>query len=625
MTAISSGDLAADEGLDGCSPPPSLGSKAMLPTAPLPAQGSGSSPASAGSRYAVESLVRALEDSASPLTCTRLAVALLSHVPADMVRLAMAELDRLLQRDFIGALPLDISLRVLEFLPAADVARNVGLVSRAWRAVATQPHLWRRLFSAQGWKLDTRRWRVYCLLPSVAAVDRALLRCTIIQAAKALGPGSDGALAPAVVRYRSSLHLPPLQCGLSSNAQSVLDIGRLPRTMDSLATATAEAMSTRLQPRSPLPPPQAASAPQQQQQQQQRRRRQFEHSTSLWPTRARTEDWQGQKDRAADWRRLYAEYHRLCANWQAGRCHIDRLELAHNESIYCVHIDGGSRLFTGSRDNTVRLWHLPEAGAQITQLATLQGHTGSVLTLQADGAMLATGSSDASACIWDLRSCTVVHRLVHPDSVLSLRFSNKWLVTACKDRVLRVWSRSQDRMCDLGHAWTQAFELAGHAVAINSVHLHGDMLVSASGDRTVRVWDLERRACMHVLDEHARGVACLDFDGRFVASGSSDCAIRVWDAATGACVRTIPNAHSDLVRTIMFDRGLDVLVSGSYDEKLKVWQFSTGRLIHCIRNAHTSRVFKLALDKTRIVSCSHDRSVAIVDFAADLPHARLLL
>ncbi|KAJ2042386.1 hypothetical protein GGI08_007736, partial [Coemansia sp. S2] len=89
--------------------------------------------------------------------------------------------------------------------------------------------------------------------------------------------------------------------------------------------------------------------------------------------------------------------------------------------------------------------------------------------------------------------------------------------------------------------------------------------------------------------------------------------------------RVIHNAHSDLVRTIMFDRAMDIIVSGSYDESIKIWRFSTGALMHKIKNVHTSRVFKLMFDRSRIVSCSHDRSISIIDFGANLPHGRMLV
>ncbi|KAJ1853933.1 hypothetical protein GGH12_004500 [Coemansia sp. RSA 1822] len=608
----------SDEGFDDCFPlrtPPSSASKpkAVKPSTVLAAES-----------QAMESLAQVLQKSATPQACTHLALALLARVPAAMLRLAMQELDRRLRRDFVDVLPMDISLRIFEFLPAVDVARNVALVSRQWYAVATQPHLWQRQFRAQGWRLDGERWKMYCSFSCIADTDRALLHRSATQIASAFTTASPGTLAPAIASRRSmyALHREfaslyaleadgsPLMGSLAAaltlpvpwRAPSPESSSSSPRTCiirdpASLGRFSGPNRHVRFCMSSSSYPPQPQPLA-----------RNLQHLHSL-PAR--------RQSKPVDWRGVYAEHHQLLANWREGRCRVDRWESAHPESIYCVQFGRDNRVYTGSRDHTVRLWHLSETGSQITQLATLAGHTGSVLTLQADDTTLVTGSSDATACVWDLATCTVRRRLQHADAVLSLRFSDKWLVTASKDRMLHVWRRD----CDYAHA----FALPGHAVAINAISLHGDMLVSASGDRTIKLWDLATRTCVHTLDEHTRGVATLDFDGIHIVSGSSDRSIRIWNALTGVCERTIANAHADLVRTVAFSRAMDVVVSGSYDETIKVWSFSTGALIHKFRNVHTSRVFKLMFDRTRIVSCSHDRSVSIIDFAADLPRARLLL
>ncbi|KAJ2079421.1 hypothetical protein H4R24_003786 [Coemansia sp. RSA 988] len=650
----------ADEGFDDGGSPRQPGP--MLPKAVAPMALADYTPSwnGLGGDQRLESLVRALQRSVAPQMCTQVAVALLLHVPVDMLKLAILELDRRLRRDFIGMLPSEISLRILQFLPATEVAGSVMLVSQQWYAVATQSWLWRRLYRSQGWALEMRRWALYCSLPKVGDVSRLLLTRSIMQVTGAVTSASTATLAPAISTRgtRSTAFGQGSRAGL--DALRLLDSHAPVSAMESLATATAEAMSSRathagaLLPRSPLLPTGFGHLPR------------LSSSRSLWtraqsgrvanPAEKMTWDaarWldRGQRhhphpwdsgigvlpglapqaplahnsspapasglNTPVDWRRAYADYHQLLENWRRGRCHIDRWEAAHSESIYCLQFDRRNRLFTGSRDHTVRLWHMAEVGGHITHLATLRGHTGSVLTLQADNAStLVTGSSDATACVWDLQSCTVLHRLQHSDAVLSLRFTSKWLVTACKDRVLRVWRR------DRGYTM---FELTGHTIAVNAIHLHGDVLVSASGDRSIRVWDLTTRDCVLTLDEHVRGVACLDFDGEYIVSGSSDRSIRVWDAKSGACLQVITGAHSDLVRTVMFNRRMDVVVSGSYDESIKIWSLSTGALLHTFRNVHSLRVFKLMFDCSRIVSCSHDRSVSIIDFGANVPNARLFL
>ncbi|KAJ1663106.1 hypothetical protein EV178_005281 [Coemansia sp. RSA 1646] len=692
-----------------------------------------------------ESLALTLRTSVSPEACVHLAVRLLSHVSTDMLKIAMQQLDLLLRRDFIGMLPLEISTRILEYVPTTDLVRSISLVSRKWHAAAIQPCLWRRLFHSQGWGIDKERWALYCSLPCSVTPARALLDGSMLQVSKAL-VGSDPAVAEG--SSRSPVLVPGSRSNMAANARQIMLAGEntsssssslvqaalmfdtrspMQQSVDSLSTVTAQAMALGLAWQSPRRPRRvlntmgspdhrtavgrvSTSAPSEQfelsvdrdpadrdgksmppfeacatsgsatsnrfgyvfgagkqrsyRQQQQQHRRQ--HSTGgepflsaasmpsspypfltsppllkmpspkQRPSYSPRVQWQTpllvpraggiiDKQQAAgkarvapiNWRRMYSEYHQLLANWRDGRCRVDRWESAHAESIYCLQFDRDNRLFTGSRDCTVKVWHLSETGSQITPLATLKGHAGSVLTLQADGSTLVTGSSDGTVCVWDTNTYSVAHRLDHADAVLSLRFNSTWLATACKDRVVRVWRRGLD--------YSDTFELRGHGVAINAIHLHGDRLVSASGDRTIKVWDLTTRACVLTLADHTRGVACLDFDGTCIVSGSSDRTIRVWDAVTGVCRRVIHNAHTDLVRTVMLSRKMDIVVSGSYDESIKIWSLSTGALLHKIKNVHTSRVFKLMFDRSRIVSCSHDRSVSIIDFAADLPHARLLL
>ncbi|KAI8319622.1 WD40 repeat-like protein [Martensiomyces pterosporus] len=645
----------------------------------------------------LESLLHALESSMSPETRAQLAVLLLSNVSGDILKLAARQLDLLLHRDFIGALPVEISTRILAYLSPRDIAASVSLVNRQWYAAASQPALWHTLFIKQGWHFDMERWMLYNSFPEGAVPHRSsplvcprsngtaafsksqaapqspqspvwrptpaapLLFGSSDSAVLGYGQGSSSSSssnssssgsgsAPSRPHFAASpAGDAALQPGANPNLSATTSISSLGTLLTAAAAAASSSFSTG---------PHGANKSdadgnggrtwkfakqrqwQQQQQQQQHiaghqrymtypapgtnasthwakshSRKASDGGTSFFRAASFSQGLVSQSTRSIDWRQLYIDRHQLSENWRYGKCRIDRWESAHSESIYCLQFDKQNRLFTGSRDHTVKMWHLSDTTNEILPMATLSGHSGSVLTLQADGDTLITGSSDATACVWDLRTRTVTHRLHHQDSVLSLRFNDRWLATASKDRIVRVWRR------DDGYA--TAFRLLGHHVAINAVQLCGDMLVSASGDRTIKVWDLCTRTCVLTFLDHTRGVACLDFDGKYIVSGSSDRSIRVWNVATGLCERTILNAHSDLVRTIMFDRSMDILVSGSYDESVKIWSFSTGALMHKIKGVHTSRVFKLMFDQSRIISCSHDRSVSVVDFASGIPSARL--
>ena len=77
----------------------------------------------------------------------------------------------------------------------------------------------------------------------------------------------------------------------------------------------------------------------------------------------------------------------------------------------------------------------------------------------------------------------------------------------------------------------------------------GRRVVSASVDRTLKVWDVATGKCVATLEGHSKRVKCVAVfpDGRRVVSGSEDKTLKVWDVETGECVATL-EGHSDVVR-----------------------------------------------------------------------------
>ncbi|KAL1914393.1 uncharacterized protein VTP21DRAFT_8911 [Calcarisporiella thermophila] len=303
---------------------------------------------------------------------------------------------------------------------------------------------------------------------------------------------------------------------------------------------------------------------------------------------------------AINWKHLFHQRTLLESNWRRGNYRTLELE-GHTECVYCVHFDS-TKIISGSRDNSVRIWDIRTGKC----LRTLHHHKKSVLCLQIDGPWLVTGSSDTTIAVWELDTGNVVKELVgHEDSVLNLCFDSNHIVSSSKDKTIRVWDRESGKCIR---------RLTGHRAAVNSVQFRDGIVVSASGDRTLKVWDMATGTCLRTLDAHPRGIACVQFDGKTIVSGSSDFTIRVWDAETGACLNIL-KGHTKLVRTLQFDARR--IVSGSYDETIKVWDRKTGKLVSELRG-HAGSVFKLQFDERRIVSGSLDKRILVWDFAHDI-------
>lgn len=125
-----------------------------------------------------------------------------------------------------------------------------------------------------------------------------------------------------------------------------------------------------------------------------------------------------------------------------------------------------------------------------------------------------------------------------------------------QDRSIAVWDMTSQTEIALRRV------LVGHRAAVNVVDFDEKYIVSASGDRTIKVWNTSNCEFVRTLNGHKRGIACLQYRDRLVVSGSSDNTIRLWDIECGACLRVL-EGHEELVRCIRFDS--KHIVSGAYD------------------------------------------------------------
>jgi len=165
----------------------------------------------------------------------------------------------------------------------------------------------------------------------------------------------------------------------------------------------------------------------------------------------------------------------------------------------------------------------------------LAGHSGAVRSVaySHDGRLLASGSTDGTARVWDTRTSTEILPSLHGGSgwVLSVDLSpdKESVALGTEAGVVWIWSIVP------GQESNQP--LRGHSSQVNSVRFSSDglHLASASNDETVRLWNAETGILLAVLRGHTGCVNGVAFspDGAILASASSDGTIRLWRSPTG--------------------------------------------------------------------------------------------
>jgi len=139
----------------------------------------------------------------------------------------------------------------------------------------------------------------------------------------------------------------------------------------------------------------------------------------------------------------------------------------------------------------------------------------------------------------------------------------------------------------------------------------GRTLLSASGDHTLKLWDIPRLKELAVLKGHRGSVhqAALAPDGITVASVSADRMVKLWRASPEQDA-DILRGHSQWVTSVAFSGDGKRLATGSFDSLIRVWDASTRQPLATF-TGHTGRVYRVLFsrDNTFLISGGEDRTI----------------
>ena len=338
----------------------------------------------------------------------------------------------------------------------------------------------------------------------------------------------------------------------------------------------------------------------------------------------------------------------------------------HAGALWCLSCSkDGTRVVTGGGDKTARVWDA-KTGAE---LLTLKGHTRDVRSafFSPDGTRIVTASDDRTVKVWDANTGTEyrpvsVHGTVYPaffspdgarfialsldervkvcdaltgKTVLSLdghatrkpgdffgsgSFGLKSasysadgtrIVTASDDKTARVWdAKTGDQLASL--------KLTGWANSAES-NSDGTRVVTASEGKVVKVWDTKTNSELFTLSipsDDPKNPATVSFaaftpDGKRIVTVGNH--VRFWDALTGDELLVLEKRTASFVRWVAFSPDGTRMITAGGEQTPKVWDVATGTVLLTLKGhmgGVTSAFFHP--DGTRIVTAGHNNNTATV-------------
>ncbi|KAF7307205.1 U3 small nucleolar RNA-associated protein [Mycena indigotica] len=290
-----------------------------------------------------------------------------------------------------------------------------------------------------------------------------------------------------------------------------------------------------------------------------------------------------------------------------------RLLEGHTEIVLCVdHGVNGTILASGSKDRSARIWAplqtddeswgyacvaVCEGHAESVGAIALSRQAGTPETTETHPKFVFTGSQDRTIKLWDLGDVPLVSEAdtepVKCKSLITLKAHDKdinALDVSPNDRFLV--SGSQDRTANVyeieyfsgtgGRASRGGLKLVGtckgHKRGVWTVKFGRAerVLATGSGDKTVKLWNLDDFTCVKTFEGHTNSVLRVDFltAGMQLVSSGSDGLVKVWNIKDEECAVTLDN-HQDKVWALTVSQDETTIVSAAADSVVTFWEDCT--------------------------------------------------
>lgn len=137
--------------------------------------------------------------------------------------------------------------------------------------------------------------------------------------------------------------------------------------------------------------------------------------------------------------------------------------------------------------------------------------------------------------------------------------------------------------------------------------------MSASDDKTIKIWDRNTKECVHTFNEYSSYVNSVAFhpSGTFIAAGSTDSTVKIWDIRTNKLIQHY-TSHTQAINSVSFHPCGNYLLTASSDSTLKIFDLLEGKIFYTL-HGHQGAALSVAFSKggEYFASAGNDEQVMV--------------
>lgn len=284
------------------------------------------------------------------------------------------------------------------------------------------------------------------------------------------------------------------------------------------------------------------------------------------------------------------------------------------DTVTCIDFSGDNEMIAaGFEDHYIKLWSvngdaLPSAdpAEEPRSSRKLIGHSGPVYAVSFSPSMARSPDAPRPANEDDDDDANAA---AEP----SLR--PQTLISASADRTIRLWELT---------TYTNLVVYKGHNAPIWDARFSplGHYFASGGGDRTARLWATSSSGPLRIFAGHDADVENVAWhpNGSYIFTAAGDRSTRMWDVASGRAVR-IFSGHAGVPTTLSCSPSGRLLASADDAGVIVVWNLESGRRVRVLRGHARGGIWGVdwSVESTVLVSCGADATVRSWDIALSNP------